>query len=165
MNDIQSQHNTQPQAVGMISNFRRIPTKSGRQMAAFTIGRTQSKCFDLVVGQAEELASKGKTVSVTGHFSNHSGKSELVADSIGLAVKESSPSIDNRPDKPAMEVSANYIVITVPAGITDEQARRITNIANETLRGVGSGIFEEAASAKIATIHPKNQFQGEDIEF
>jgi hypothetical protein len=164
MNDIQSQHNPSPQAVGVISNFRRIPTKSGRQMAAFTIGRTQSKCFGLVVGQAEELASKGKTVSVTGHFSNHSGERELVADNIGLAVEESNPSIDNRPEKPAMEVSENYIVITIPVGVTHEQVRRITNIANETLRGVGPGIFE-SASAKIETIHPKNQVQGSDIPF
>ena len=164
MNNSKSQHNAPQQVVGMISNFRRIPTKSGRQFAAFTIGRTRSKCYDLVVSQAEELASKGKTVSVTGHFSNHSGERELVADSIGLAVEESNPSIDSRPDKPAMEVSENYIVITIPVGVTHEQVRRITNIANETLRGVGPGIFE-SASAKIETIHPKNQIQGEDIPF
>jgi len=63
-----------------------------------------------------------------------------------------------------MEVTENYIVITIPVGVTQEQVRRITDVANQALRTVGPGAFE-TASAQVETIHPKERVQVGDIEF
>ena len=279
--NIQQQHNASQQIAGVIRNFRKVPTQTGKPMAVFTVGTTPAKCFDLMVGTAEQWADTGKNVSISGHFSNHSGR-ELVVQSIGLvdqgqtdhrglpeiaaanptSVRESSPimedfsgcvsdirtintrsgmpmitlkigstafkalgelataiqnsegkhieisarkgsfggvteyavktlkaidgsavnltdaavignkpvqpalkpAIDNRPDKAAIEVTQNYIVITIPVGSTYEQIRRITSIANEALRGVGPGVFD-SPSARVEAIHPKDQVQEGDIDF
>jgi hypothetical protein len=283
MNDImQQQQNASQQISGVIRNFRKIPTRTGKSMAAFTIGTVLAKCFDSTVDTAEQWAETGKYVSMSGHFSNHSGQNELVVQSIGQAnqgqtveqdlpeitaanqappresttiVKDFSgcvddirtintrsdqhmitfkiggtackalgelaiaiqnangkhveisgrkdsfqgvteyavktlktidgsvvdvrdaatfgnkpvqptlkPAVDNRPDKPEMEVTKEYIVITIPAGVTQEQVYRITNVANEALRSVGPRTFVEAR-ARVESIHPKDDVEVGELEF
>ncbi len=177
---IQQQHNVSQQIAGIIRNFRKVITRTGKPMAVFTVGTTPAKCFDLMVGTAEQWADTGKNVSISGHFSNHSGQSELVVQTIGplpsrpdgqglpgttIDQNVAGPAIDNRPDQAALEVTDNYIVITIPVGVTQGQVHRIIDVANEALRGVGPGVFD-SATVRVQTIHPKDQVQeGVDIPF
>src|SRR6266446_8836147 len=79
------QRNTALQIPGIIQNYRKITTRTGKPMASFTVGTFPAKCFDLVVDTAEHWAATGKTVLVSGHVSHHEGTIELVAQSINLA--------------------------------------------------------------------------------
>lgn len=162
MNGVMQQQNASQHIAGVIQNFRKVSTRTGKPMAVFTIGTTAAKCFDLMVGTAEQWAGTGKNVSISGYFSEHSGQSELVVQTIsplpqgpggqgqppGTAINQNAagPAIDNRPDQPSMEVTENYIVITIPRGATPEQLDRITGVAKEAVRDletqVGRGITE-----------------------
>jgi hypothetical protein len=82
---IQQQQNAPLQIAGVIRNFRKVPTRTGKPMAAFTVGTLPSKCFDVTVDTAEYWAATGKRVLVAGHLSNHDGTIEFVAQSINLA--------------------------------------------------------------------------------
>ena len=82
---IQQQQSASLQIAGVIRNFRKIPTRTGKRMATFTLGTLPSKCFDVNVDTAEYLAATGKRVLVAGHLSNYDGTIELVAQSINLA--------------------------------------------------------------------------------
>lgn len=178
---IQQQLNASQQIAGVIRNFRKVSTRTGKPMATFTVGTTPAKCFDLTVDTAEQWADTGKNVSISGHFSNHSGHSELVAQTIGplnqgpdgqglpgAAIDQNAagPAIDNRPDKAAMEVKDNYIVITIPRGATPEQLNRITGVAREAVRDletqVGRGITE-LANICVTTADPAKETG--DIQF
>jgi len=152
-------------------------------MAVFTIGTIPAKCFDLTVNTAEQWAQTGKNVSISGYFSDHSGQAELVAQTIGplpqdpdrqelsgtaIGQTATGPAIDNRPDKPAMEVTENYIVIIIPRGATPDQVQRITGVAREAVRGIEvqqGPCLSELTSVHVATIHPKDQVELEDIPF
>jgi hypothetical protein len=86
MNGIsQHQRNTALQIAGIIQNYRKVTTRTGKPMASFTVGTFPAKCFDVLVDTAEHWAATGKRVLVTGHVSNHDGTIELVAQSIHLA--------------------------------------------------------------------------------
>lgn len=179
---IQQQQNAPLQIAGVIRDFRKVATRTGKPMAMFTVGTIPGKCFDLMVGTVEEWANTGKNVSISGHLSFHSGQSELVVQNIGLLPQEQKngqylpeiaivqsaarPTIDNRPNKAAMEVMDHYIVITIPAAVTKEQVRQIIDIANKALRAVGPGEFGDTATAQVEAIHPKDRIEvGGDIEF
>jgi hypothetical protein len=82
---IQQQQSTSLQIAGVIRNFRKVPTRTGKRMAAFTLGTLPSKCFDVTVDTVEYFAATGKRVLVAGHLSNHDGTIEFVAQSINLA--------------------------------------------------------------------------------
>jgi hypothetical protein len=83
MNGMKQQQDQQTvQIAGFIQNFKTVPTRTGKPMAIFTLGNIPTKCFDLTVSSAEAGASMGTKIVVTGHFSNHQGKTELVADGI-----------------------------------------------------------------------------------
>jgi hypothetical protein len=83
MNGMAQQQGQQAvQIAGVIQNFKTVTTRTGKPMAIFTIGNIPAKCFDLTVSNAEAWASMGTKIVVTGHFSNHQGKAELVADGI-----------------------------------------------------------------------------------
>jgi len=82
MNSNQQQLRKTVQISGCIQNFRKIATKTGRPMAVFAVGGLDAKCFDLRVNEAESCAYTQKLVQVTGHFSSHAGKIELVAETI-----------------------------------------------------------------------------------
>ena len=79
------QRNTALQIPGIIQNYRKITTRTGKPMASFTVGTFPAKCFDALVDTAEHWAATGKTVLVSGHVSHHEGTIELVAQSINLA--------------------------------------------------------------------------------
>src|SRR5450759_1588569 len=86
MNSIIQQQCRRPhQIAGVIRNFRKISTQTGKPMAVFTLGTIPSKCFDVTVDTAEHWAATGNRVLVAGHLSNHDGTIELVAQSINLA--------------------------------------------------------------------------------
>ena len=70
------------QIAGVIKNFKTVTTRTGKPMAIFTVGNIPAKCFDLTVSNAEAWACMGTEIVVTGHFSSHQGKAELVADGI-----------------------------------------------------------------------------------
>jgi hypothetical protein len=82
MNSNQQQQRKTVQISGRIQNFRRIATKTGRPMAAFAVGGLDAKCFDLSVDEAESCSYTQMLVRLTGHFSNHAGSIELVAETI-----------------------------------------------------------------------------------
>jgi len=83
---MQEQRNTRQQIAGIIWNFRKVTTRTGKAMAVFMVGTIPAKCFDLTVDQAERWAQTGKQVSITGQFSYHNGQVELVAQDIALAA-------------------------------------------------------------------------------
>jgi hypothetical protein len=82
MNSNQQQLRKTVQISGCIQNFRKIAIKTGRPMAVFAVGGLDAKCFDLHVNEAESCAYTQKFVRLTGHFSNHGGNIELVAETI-----------------------------------------------------------------------------------
>ena len=83
---IQQQQSGSLQIAGVIRNFRKVPTRTCKPMAAFTLGTLPSKCFDVTVDTAEYWAATGKRVLVAGHLSNHDGTIEFVAQSINLVL-------------------------------------------------------------------------------
>ena len=85
--NMQQQQNEVQHLTGLISNLRKVTTKTGKPMAVFTIGGTPAKCFDLTVDQAAHWADTGKEVSINGQFSSHQGQIEFVAQNIGLAAQ------------------------------------------------------------------------------
>jgi hypothetical protein len=86
MNSITNQQrNPALQIAGIIQNYRKVLTRTGKPMASFTVGTFPAKCFDVVVDTAEYWAATGKTVLVAGHVSHHDETIELVAQSINLA--------------------------------------------------------------------------------
>ena len=79
------QRNAAIQIAGIIQNYRKVTTRTGKPMAVFTVGTFPTKCFDGLVDAAECWATTGKRVLVAGHLSNHEGTIELVTRSINLA--------------------------------------------------------------------------------
>src|SRR5882762_10404991 len=86
MNSVtKQQRNPALQIAGIIQNYRKFTTRTGKPMAAFKVGTFPAKCFDVLVDTAEHWAATGKRVLVAGHLSSHDGAIELVAQSINLA--------------------------------------------------------------------------------
>jgi len=86
MNGISNRkQNSAIQIAGIIQNYKKVATRTGKPMAVFTVGTFPTKCFDVLVDTAESWATTGKSVLVAGHLSNHEGTIELVAQSIRLA--------------------------------------------------------------------------------
>src|SRR5713101_2695145 len=79
------QRNPALQMPGIIQNYRKVTTRTGKPMALFTVGTFPAKCFDVIVDNAEHWAATGKRVLVAGHVSDHDGTIELVVQSINLA--------------------------------------------------------------------------------
>jgi hypothetical protein len=152
---------------GVITDIRAIPTHSGTAFVVCKVGEHKCKLFgdlaELIL--ANQYESEGQDIEAYGHWDLRRGN-EFVIDGIGKHPIQSTPKLvsDNRPDKAAMEVMDNYIVITIPVGVTRDQVRRITDIANQALRSVEPGVFD-GASAKVETVHPKDQVEVGDIEF
>src|SRR5216684_4403218 len=78
------QRNPALQIAGIIQNYRKVTTRTGKPMASFTVGTFPAKCFDVLVDTAEHWAATGKRVLVAGHVSSHEGTIELVVQSINL---------------------------------------------------------------------------------
>src|SRR5712691_6896212 len=79
------QQNPALQIPGIIQNYRKVTTRTGKPMALFTVGTFPTKCFDVLVDTAEHWAATGKRVLVAGYLSSHDETIELVAQSFDLA--------------------------------------------------------------------------------
>ena len=106
MNSNQQQLRKTVQISGRIQNFRKIATKTGRPMAAFAVGGLDAKCFDLSVNEAESCSYTQKLVRVTGHFSNHAGNIDLVAETI---VPVTSLSTDTQSEAVSEEIAETSV--------------------------------------------------------
>lgn len=152
---------------GVLTDIRSIPTQTGMVFAVCKVGEHKCKLFgDLAkLILANQYDSEGQDIEAYGHWDVRRGN-EFVIDGIGKQPIHSTPKpvSDNRPHKSAMEVMENFIVITIPAGVTREQVRQIIDIANKALLTVGPGWFD-SASAQVETIHPKDRVEVGDIEF
>lgn len=152
---------------GALTDIRSIPTQTGTAFVVCKVGEHKCKLFgDLAMHiLANQDQYEGQETEAYGHWDVRRGN-EFVIDGFGKqSVRSmSKPDSDNRPGKPSMEATENYIVITIPVGVTQEQVRRITDVADQALRTVGSGAFD-AASAWVETIHPRDRVQVGDIEF
>ncbi len=74
--------------------------------------------------------------------------------------------IDNRPEKPALKLTDNYIVITIPRGVTLDQLNRITQVAREALQGLETQVcrgISELATLRVTATDPADET--EDITF
>ena len=97
---------------------------------------------------------------------------EFVIEGFGTQPVQSAPVVrrvpvsDTRPEKQAMKVKDNYVLITVPRGVTPEQLNKVIDAAKETLRGletqVGRGI-SELANVCVTTTDPAEETG--DIQF
>ena len=152
---------------GVLTDIRSIPTERGTAFVVCKVGEHRCKLFrDLAkIILANQDQYEGQETEAYGHWDVRRGN-EFVIEGFGNQPVRSTSNLvrDNRPEKPAMETMGNYIVITIPVGVTQEQAHRITDIANQALRAVGPGVFD-SASAQLETIHPKDQVQVGDIDF
>ena len=152
---------------GVLTDIRSLPTQSGTLFVVCKINEHRCKLFGdlakLILANQGEY--EGQETEAYGHWDVRRGN-EFVIEGFGKQPVRSTSNLvrDNRPEKPAMETIGNYIVITIPVGVTQEQAHRITDIANQALRAVGPGVFD-SASAQLETIHPKDQVQVGDIDF
>ena len=154
---------------GVLTDIRSIPTERGTAFVVCKVGEHRCKLFrDLAkIILANQDQYEGQETEAYGHWDVRRGN-EFVIDGIGKQPVRSAPKpvSDNRPEKPAMEVTENYIVITIPQGATPEQVHRITGVAKEAVRGLetqlGRGISELTA-VHVMTSHPADQIG--DIEF
>src|ERR1019366_2205838 len=152
---------------GVLTDIRSIPTQSGTAFVVCKVGEHKCKLFgDLAkIILANQDQYEAQETEAYGHWDVRRGN-EFVIEGFGKQPVRSTSNLvrDNRPEKPAMETMGNYIVISIPVGVTQEQAHRITDIANQALRAVGPGVFD-SGSAQLETIHPKDQVQVADIDF
>jgi hypothetical protein len=156
---------------GVLSGIRSIATKTGRAFALCNIGKQKCKCFsDLanhLLANQEKYENQG--LEAYGYWEARR-ENEFIIEGFGKRPVDptsavfTKPGSATRPEKPAMEVMRNYIVITIPVGATREQVNRITDIANQALHDVGPGVFD-FASAQVENIHPKDRIQLEDVPF
>jgi hypothetical protein len=152
---------------GVLTDIRSIPTQYGTAFVVCKVGEHRCKLFgDLAkIILANQDQYEGQETEAYGHW-DVQRRNEFVIEGFGKQSVRSTSNLvrDNRPEKPAMETMGNYIVITIPIGVTQEQAHRITDIANQVLRAVGPGVFD-TASAQVETIHPKDRVEVGDIPF
>ena len=154
---------------GVLTGIRSIPTQYGTAFVVCKVGEHKCKLFgDLAKCiLANQDQYEGQEKEAYGHW-DVKRRNEFVIDGFGKQPVQSTPkpASDNRPEKPAMEVTENYIVITIPQGATPEQVHRITGVAKEAVRGLetqlGRGISELTA-VHVMTSHPADQIG--DIEF
>ena len=154
---------------GVLTDIRSIPTERGTAFVVCKVGEHRCKLFgDLAKCiLANQDQYEGQEKEAYGHW-DVKRRNEFVIDGFGKQPVQSTPkpASDNRPEKPAMEVTENYIVITIPQGATPEQVHRITGVAKEAVRGLetqlGGGISELTA-VHVMTSHPADQIG--DIPF
>jgi hypothetical protein len=154
---------------GVLTDIRSIPTERGTAFVVCKVDAHKCKLFgDLAKCiLANQDQYEGQEKEAYGHW-DVKRRNEFVIDGFGKQPVQSTPkpTSDNRPERPAMEVRENYIVITIPQGATPEQVHRITGVAKEAVRGLetqlGGGISELTA-VHVMTSHPADQIG--DIEF
>ena len=154
---------------GVLTDIRSIPTERGTAFVVCKVDAHKCKLFgDLAKCiLANQDQYEGQEKEAYGHW-DVKRRNEFVIDGFGKQPVQSTPkpTSDNRPERPAMEVRENYIVITIPQGATPEQVHRITGVAKEAVRGLdtqlGRGI-SELANVYVTTTAPAEET--EDILF
>src|ERR1017187_2134431 len=154
---------------GVLTDIRSIPTERGTAFVVCKADAHKCKLFgDLAKCiLANQDQYEGQEKEAYGHW-DVKRRNEFVIDGFGKQPVQSTPkpASDNRPERPAMEVTENYIVITIPQGATPEQVHRITGVAKEAVRGLetqlGGGISELTA-VHVTTTAPAEET--EDILF
>ena len=154
---------------GVLTDIRSIPTERGTAFVVCKVDAHKCKLFgDLAKCiLANQDQYEGQEKEAYGHW-DVKRRNEFVIDGFGKQPVQSTPkpTSDNRPERPAMEVTENYIVITIPQGATPEQVHRITGVAKEAVRGLdtqlGRGI-SELANVYVTTTAPAEET--EDILF
>jgi hypothetical protein len=154
---------------GALTDIRSIPTQTGTAFVVCKVGEHKCKLFgDLAKFiLANQYECEGQEMETYGHWDVRRGN-EFVIDGFGTQLGQATPKpvSDNRPEKPAMEVTENYIVITIPRGATPEQVHRITGVAKEAVRGIETQVrpgLSELTAVHVMTSHPADQIG--DIEF
>ena len=119
---------------GVLTEIRSIPTQSGTAFVVCKVGEHRCKLFGdlakLILANQDHY--EGQETEAYGHWDVRRGN-EFVIDGIGKQPVRATPKpvSDNRPEKPAMEVTENYIVITIPRGATPAQVHKITGVAKK----------------------------------
>ena len=154
---------------GVLTDIRSIPTQTGTAFVVCRVGEHKCKLFgdlaNLILANQDQY--EGQETEAHGHWDVRRGN-EFVIDDIGKQPirSMSKPLNDKRPEKPAMEVTENYIVITIPRGATPEQVHRITGVAKEAVLGIETQVrrgLSELTAVHVMTSHPADQIG--DIEF
>ena len=127
------QRNTALQIPGIIQNYRKITTRTGKPMASFTVGTFPAKCFDALVDTAEHWAATGKTVLVSGHVSHHEGTIELVAQSFNLALPGQIDTQTRFSQGPGADISAQERApVRESSTITENLSGSVSNMKTVT---------------------------------
>lgn len=145
---------------GVLTGVRSIPTSTGRPMVVCRIGQHRCKVFSELAQMvlANQYDYEDREHEVYGYLDRTDVYApEFVIQGFGKDPMDRSSTIavpqkggsDNRPDKPSMKITENFVVITIPHGVTHQQLQRITDAASEALRGLetnlGNGISELVA--------------------
>lgn len=172
--NIQQQQNAPQQIAGVIRNFRKVSTRTGKPLAVFTLGTLPAKCFDVNVDTAEQLAVTGEKVLITGHFSYRQGQIELVAEGIGLAA----PGQTNAQSYPEIAGVVNQAPIRETSTITENLSGYVTStramkthsgrpmitfrIGNSSCKAFGdlASAIHKAEGKQIEVSARKGRFQG-----
>ena len=158
---------------GVLTEIRSIPTQSGTAFVVCKVGEHKCKLFgDLAKFiLANQDQYEGQQTEAHGHWDVRRGN-EFVIDGFGTqpvgpaTAARRQPVSDTRPEKPAMEVKDNYVVITIPQGVTPEQLDRVVGVAKEAVRGLETQLrpgLSELANVLVTTSDPSEETG--DIEF
>ena len=155
--------------LGVLTDIRSITTQTGTAFVVCKVGEHNCKLFgdlaNLILANQGEY--EGQDAEAHGHWDVRRGN-EFVIEGIGKQPIRSTSKAgsDTRPEKQVMKVKDNYVVISIPQGVTPQQLNKITDVANEALRGleahVGKGI-SELANIFVTSIDPAEETG--DIEF
>ena len=137
---------------GVLTDIRSIATKTGRAFVLCKVGKQKCKFFgdlaNLVLANQDEY--EGQEMEARGYWEVRR-ENEFIIEGFGkqpvqaASVVRQKPVSDTRPEKPAVQVKDNCVVITIPQGVTQEQLTRVTEVANQALRGLGAeiGLFRK----------------------
>jgi hypothetical protein len=151
---------------GVLTDIRSIPTKTGKAFVVCKVGEHKCKLFgdlaELVL--ANQHNCEDQETEAYGYW-DVGRRNEFVIDGFGTQPVQSATAVrrnsvsDTRPQKPAMRVDDNYVVITIPQGVTPEQLNRIIAVAKEALReldGQIENIFGEMVNVYVTATEPVN---------
>lgn len=158
---------------GVLTDIRSVPTQTGTAFVVCKIDRHKCKLFGEVAKLtfANQDQYEGQQTEARGHWDVQRGN-EFVIDGFGTQPIEPTTAVrrqpisDTRPEKPAMEVKDNYVVITIPRGVTPEQLDRVVGVAKEAVRGLETQLrpgLSELANVLVTTSDPSEETG--DIEF
>src|SRR5579859_5634248 len=128
---------TQVAIRGVLTDIRSIPTQTGTAFVMCKVGQHKCKLFGELAERilANKHDHQGREVEARGHWDERRGNEFVIegfkTGPIQTSIDIQKPVDDSRPAKPAMKIKENYLVITIPQGVTPELLRRITDFGNE----------------------------------